>query len=88
MEILHAAIKKWPGILRVHVSKLDQIINMLHQHGICSKTMLRYGSIFYFNTETIRKRIEIIKNENLNLRLNLLTLGEKQFDQYVPIKNN
>lgn len=84
-ETLDLALKKWPQILRINLSKLDRIINLLHENGICSKEILRNDRIFYFNTETIRNRIEILKENDIDPTLTLLVLSECVFERYVSI---
>lgn len=87
-EILNSAVKKTPGVLRVNIAKLDQLIDMLHQNGITSDEILRHSRIFYFSIETIQNRIEILKKADLPLNLAVLTQAERIFDQYVKMIRN
>ncbi|XP_020285697.1 transcription termination factor, mitochondrial [Pseudomyrmex gracilis] len=82
-ETLDLALTKWPHILRINLSKLDRIINLLHQNRICSKEILRNDRIFYFNTETIKNRIEILKKNNIAPTLTLLVLSECAFERNI-----
>ncbi|XP_011859771.1 PREDICTED: uncharacterized protein LOC105557197 [Vollenhovia emeryi] len=86
-EALNTVTKKSPGILRVNIAKLDQLIDILHQNGITSDEILRHARIFYFNIETVQKRIEIFKKEGLLPKLTMLTQSEQIFDQYIEVTN-
>lgn len=86
-ETLNSTTKKMPNILRVNVAKLNQLIDILHQNGITSDEILRHAQIFYFNVETVKNRIEILKKEGLLPKLTVLTRTERGFDQYVNIIN-
>lgn len=84
-ETLNLAITKSPGILRVNLSKLNRLINILHQNGITSDEILRHIRIFYFNVETVQNRIERLKKERLVPRLAVLALAEQSFERYVIV---
>ncbi|XP_072762362.1 transcription termination factor, mitochondrial-like isoform X2 [Anoplolepis gracilipes] len=82
-ESLNRAITKSPGILRVNVLKLNRLINILHQNKITSNEILQYIRIFYFNTDTVQKRIETLNKERIIVRLSSLVLSEQSFERYV-----
>jgi len=82
-KTLDLALTKWSKILRVNLTKLDRLINMLHHNGITSDEILQYEKIFYFNVETVRNRLEILKNENFTPKLSVLVYSESQFQKYV-----
>lgn len=82
-ETLNLAITKSPGILRVNLSKLNRLINILHQNGITSDEILRHIRIFYFNVETVQNRIERLKKERLVPRLAVLALAEQSFERHI-----
>jgi len=84
-EMLNLTIKKIPGILRVNIAKLDQLIDLLHQNGITSDEILRHARIFYFNIATVQNRIEILRKEGFVLNLAVLTQAEPIFEQYVKV---
>lgn len=84
-EMLNLAITKSPGILRVNLLKLNQLIDVLHQNGITSNEILRHIRIFYFNMETIQNRIKILKKEGLVPKLVVLVLAEQSFERYVTV---
>jgi len=84
-EMLNLTIKKIPGILRVNIAKLDQLIDLLHQNGITSDEILRHARIFYFNIATVQNRIEILRKEGFVLNLAVLTQAEQVFEQYVKV---
>lgn len=84
-ETLDLAVEREPGILRVNIRKLDQLIDMLHQNGITSNEILRYARIFYFNIETIQNRLETLKKEDLFPDLSILIQAERVFNRYVKI---
>lgn len=83
---LNILISKCPTILRVNPLKLDKLIDMLHENGISSDEIIQMGGpIFYFNPETIQKRIEILNQRNICVQIPTLKLSEKTFDEYVTI---
>lgn len=87
-EMLNLAVKKTPGVLRVNIAKLDQLIDILHQNGITSDEILRHARVFYFSIETVQNRIEILKKTGLLPNLAVLTQAERIFDQYVKMIMN
>lgn len=82
-QALENATIRWPGILRVKIIKLAQLIDMLQQNGITSDEILRHGRVFQFKTETLRKRIETLKENGLAPKITVITYSKKSFDQYV-----
>jgi len=85
-KLLEEAIAKRPTILRVNVLKIDQLIDLLQQNGITSKEILRQSRIFYFNTETLRKRIEMLKNVGLLPKITILMYSQKDLEDYIKDK--
>lgn len=86
-EMLNLAVQKMPGILRVNIVKLDQLIDLLHQNGITSDEILRHARIFYFNIDTIQNRIKILRKEGLIPNLTMLTQAERVFDQQMDMNS-
>lgn len=85
-EDLKILTSKWPSILRVHPKKLNTLITMLHQNGVTSTEIIQMGGLlFYFNLETIQRRIEILNEKNMTVKIPTLKLSEKLFDEYVII---
>lgn len=82
---LDLALTKWPQILRISLTKLNRLIKLLHQYGITSSEILQHERIFYFNIETVKNRLEILKKENLVPKLPTLISSEQQFKQYVKV---
>ncbi|GAB1867280.1 mTERF domain-containing protein 1, mitochondrial [Camponotus japonicus] len=85
-KLLEEAIAKRPTILRVNVLKIDQLIDLLQQNGITGKEILRQSRIFYFNTETLRKRIEMLKNVGLLPKITILMYSQKDLEDYIKDK--
>ncbi|XP_029178831.1 transcription termination factor, mitochondrial [Nylanderia fulva] len=85
-KLLEKAITKWPSILRVNIRKINQLINLMQQNGIMGDEIVRYPRIFYFNTETIRKRIEMLKEAGLSPKISLLTYSQKDLNEYIKNK--
>ncbi|XP_077258479.1 transcription termination factor, mitochondrial-like [Temnothorax americanus] len=86
-ETLNSAAKKVPGVFRVNIAKLDQLINILHQNGITSDEILRHARVFYFNIETVQNRIEMLKKEGLLPNLAVLTQAERVFEHHIEMSN-
>ena len=84
-ETLNLLITKSPAILRVNVSKLKRLINVLHNNGITSDEILQHKRIFFFNVETIENRIMRLKKEGLSLRMTPLVASEEWFERYVTV---
>lgn len=87
-KLFEKAITKWPFILRVNVSKISELINLLQQNGIMGDEIIRYPRVFYFNTETLHKRIEMLKKAGLSPKVSLLTYSQKDLDEYIKNKLN
>lgn len=85
-KLLEEAIAKRPTILRVNVLKIDQLIDLLQQNGITSKEIIRHPRVFYFNTETLRKRIELLKKVGLLPKVTVITYSQKDLESYIKYK--
>lgn len=85
-KLLEEAIAKRPTILRVNIVKIDQLIDLLKQNGITGKDILRHPRIFYFNTETLRKRIEMLKKNCLLPKVTIITYSQKDLEGYIKYK--
>lgn len=85
-KLFEKAITKWPSILRVNIRKINELIDMLQQNGIMGDEIIRYPRVFYFNTETLHKRIEMLKNAGLSPKVSLLTYSQKDLDEYIKNK--
>ncbi|CAL1678967.1 unnamed protein product [Lasius platythorax] len=85
-ELLEKALTRWPTILRVNVRKINQLIDLLQQNGIMGDEILRHPRVFYFNTETLRKRIEMLKEAGLPPKVSLIMYSQKNLDEYVKYK--
>ncbi|XP_050453822.1 transcription termination factor, mitochondrial [Cataglyphis hispanica] len=82
-ERLNLAIAKSPGILRINLLKLNWLINILHENGITSDDILQDTRIFYFNIQTVQKRIERLKKEHIVPKLPVLALAEQSFERRI-----
>jgi len=82
-NVFDKAMIKAPHLLRVNVQQLNEVIYMLQKNGITSDEILRYPRIFHHNKETLRKRLDILKEVDIPPRVNLLIFGQKCFDRYV-----
>lgn len=82
-KTLKSATTRWPGILRVKIIKLAQLIDMLQQNGIESHEILKHGRVFQFKTTTLHERIETLKENGLEPKLTVITFSKKSFDQYI-----
>lgn len=78
-------LKRWPTILRVNVTKIDELINVLRQNGIANEDIVNHGRIFYSKVNTIRERIDTLKKAGLPLGASVLTYSQKMFDNYVNL---
>ncbi|KYN27837.1 hypothetical protein ALC57_02902 [Trachymyrmex cornetzi] len=87
-KLLEKAITKYPSILRVKFKKLTELIDLLQQNGITGDDILSRPKIVYFNIETLRKRIEILKENGIPPRINLLICEQKCIDRYVKLKSH
>lgn len=76
------AVTKYPSILRVKLKKLNDLIDMLRQNDITGDDIVSHPKIVYFNIETLRKRIAILKEAGVPLKITLLMGTQKTFDQY------
>lgn len=85
-ELLKKALIRWPTILRVNVRKINQLIDLLQQNGIMGDEILRHPRVFYFNTETLHKRIEMLKEAGLPPKVSLIIYSQKDLDKYVKHK--
>lgn len=85
-KLLEEAIAKRPTILRVNVQKINQLIDLLQQNGITGKEIIRHPRVFYFNTETLRKRIEMLKKVGLLPRVTVITYSHKDLEDYIKYK--
>ncbi|XP_014469582.1 PREDICTED: uncharacterized protein LOC106741783 [Dinoponera quadriceps] len=83
-EDLNILTLKWPSILRVNPKKLDKVITMLHDNGITSNEIIRTGGpIFFFNIETIQKRINTLQTKNMPIKIPTLKMSVKSFERYI-----
>lgn len=85
-KLLEEAIAKWPTILRVNVQKINQLVDLLQRNGIMGDEILRHARVFYFNTETLRKRIEMLKEVGLSPKVTVITYSQKDLDEYIKHK--
>lgn len=85
-KLLEEAIAKLPTILRINVLKLNQLIDLLQQNGFMGDEILRHPRVFYFNTETLRKKIERLKEVGLRPKVTLLVYSQKDLDEYIKHK--
>lgn len=77
-------ITKWPNILRINPRKLDKIITILYKNYITSNEIMQSGAqIFFFSQDTIQKRVEILNEKNIFVRIPVLKLSNKLFERYV-----
>lgn len=82
-KLLEEAVVKRPSILRVNLKKLIELVNLLRQNDMKGNGIISHPKIFYFSVETLRERIEILKEYNIPLRINLLTLDQKSFNHTI-----
>nr|XP_012226100.1 PREDICTED: uncharacterized protein LOC105674401 [Linepithema humile] len=80
---LDKAIIKAPLLLRVNVHQLNEVIHMLQENGITNDKILCYPRIFHHNKESLRQRLEILREAGIPPRINLLIFGQKYFDRCV-----
>lgn len=85
-KLFEEVIAKWPTILRVNVQKLNQLIDLLQQNDIRGDEILRHPRVFYFNTETLRKKIEMLKEVGLTPKVALIIYSQKDLDEYIKHK--
>lgn len=69
-KLLEKAISKYPSILRIKLKKLTELIDLLLQNNITGDDIVNHPKIFYFNIETLRQRIEILKEVGIPLKVN------------------
>jgi len=79
-------LKTNPTILTINILKMNEIINILHQNGITNDDLLNNLRIFTRKVETIRKRIEILKEANIPLKIYIFMHTQKMFDNYMKQK--
>lgn len=80
-KLLEETITKYPSILRVKFKKLIELLDLLQQNDITGNDIVSHPKIFYFNIETLRKRIEILKENGISPRINLLICEQKIIDR-------
>lgn len=81
-KLLEEAITKDPSILRVRLKKLIELIDVLQQSGITGDDIVSHPKVFYFNVETLRKRIEILKEAGIPLKISSILHNRRTLDQY------
>ncbi|KYM94897.1 hypothetical protein ALC62_14492 [Cyphomyrmex costatus] len=87
-KLLEEAITKYPSILRVKLKKLMELIDLLQQSGITGDDVVSHPKIFYFNVETLRKRIAMLKENGIPPRITLLICKQRIIDRYVKHRSH
>lgn len=81
-KLLEKAISKYPSILRVKLKKLTELVDMLQQNGITGDDIINHPKVFYFNIETLRRQIEILKEAGIPLKISSIIYKQRTLDRH------
>ncbi|KAL0123695.1 hypothetical protein PUN28_005896 [Cardiocondyla obscurior] len=71
-RLFEKTVAKYPSILRIKLTKLSNLIDMLQQNGITGDDMLNHPKVFHYSIETLRNRIETLKEAGIPLKINVI----------------
>lgn len=81
-KLLEKTITKYPSILRIKFKKLTELIDMLRQNNITGDDIVSHPKIFYFNIETLRQRIETLKEAGIPLKVSLIIRSQRMSNRH------
>lgn len=82
-DVMEKFLNKWKFVQNVNILKIEEFINILHEYGFTNNDILTHGRIFNFKIDSIRMRLEVLKDVGLPLKITAVLFSQKCFDEYV-----